>query len=85
MKHTPMGGGQTARKGANSMKTYYCVTTSFDDNGRVIAAITDQMKAKSKPESQYTSTRRWDIYSDWFGSIKEANEFVKEARNETVL
>ena len=40
------------------MKTYYCVTSSFDDRGRATANITDMIKAEEKPESTYTSTRR---------------------------
>mgnify|MGYP000737978033 CR=1 FL=1 len=53
------------------MKTYYCVTSSFDDRGRATANITDMIKAEEKPESTYTSTRRKDIYNDWFESEKE--------------
>jgi hypothetical protein len=44
------------------MKTYYCVTSSFDDRGRATANITNIIKAEEKPESTYTSTRRKDIY-----------------------
>lgn len=53
------------------MKTYYCVTSSFDDRGRATANITDMIKAEEKPESTYTSTRRKDIYNDWFESEKK--------------
>ena len=62
------------------MKTYYCVTSSFHDRGRVTAAITATIEAESKPESTYTSTRRKDIYNDWFESIEAANKFVEEAK-----
>ena len=62
------------------MKTYYCVTTSFDDHGRVTAGITNTIEAESKPESTFTSTSRKDIYTDWFDSLKEAREFVEESR-----
>lgn len=58
------------------MKTYYCVTSSFDDRGRATANITDI----EKPESTYTSTRRKDIYNDWFESEKEAQEYVEQTR-----
>lgn len=60
------------------MKTYYCVTSSFDDRGRATANITDMIKAEEKPESTYTSTRRKDIYNDWFESEKEAQEYVEQ-------
>ena len=33
------------------MKTYYCVTTTFDDNGGVTAAITGITEADKKPEN----------------------------------
>lgn len=62
------------------MKTYYCVTTSFDDRGRVTAGITNTVEAVTKPESTFTSTSRKDIYNDWFESFEEAKQFVEEAR-----
>ena len=62
------------------MKTYYCVTSSFDDRGRATANITDMIKAEEKPESTYTSTSRKDIYNDWFGSTEEAQAWVEQAR-----
>lgn len=33
------------------MKTYWCVTTSVDDRGRVVANITNTVEAVSKPEN----------------------------------
>lgn len=63
------------------MKTFYCVTSSFDDYGRVTAAITNTLEAESKPENTYKSTRRKDIYSDWFDTLEEAKAFVAESRN----
>lgn len=62
------------------MKTYYCVTSSFDDKGRVTAGITATVETESKPESTYTSTSRKDIYNDWFEDIEEAKKFVEEAK-----
>lgn len=62
------------------MKTWYCVTSSFDDRGRVVAAITASKEAKTCPESTYTSTSRKDIYNDWFGSTEEAQAWVEQAR-----
>lgn len=63
------------------MKTWYCVTSSFDDRGKVTTAITATREAESKPESSYTSTARKDIYNDWFESAEEAQAFVKEAKH----
>lgn len=62
------------------MKKFYCVTSSVDDYGRCTAAITAECEADTKPESTFTSASRKDIYSDWFGSIDEAREFAKNAR-----
>lgn len=54
------------------MKTWYCVTSSFDNRGRVTANITATKEAETCPESTYTSTSRKDIYNDWFESLDEA-------------
>jgi len=61
-------------------KVFWCVTSSYDDKGRVTAAITDTKEAVSKPQQTYTSTRRNDIYNDWFDSQEEAQKFVEDAK-----
>jgi len=60
------------------MKTFWCVTTVVYDNGKVVANITSTVGAVSKPENDFKSTKRKDIYHDWFESQKEAEAFVKE-------
>lgn len=62
------------------MKTYYCVTTAFYDDGRVTAAITDEVQAIAKPESTNKTTSTKDIYCDWFESKEDATAFIKEAK-----
>lgn len=62
------------------MKTYYCVTTSVDDSGRVIAAITSTIQAVCKPEDSFKSLNKKDIYNDWFDSQEGAKEWVEEAK-----
>lgn len=62
------------------MKTYWCVTTSFDDKGRVVSAITGIVEAVCKPENTAESTKSKDIYNDWFESQKEAEDWVEEAK-----
>ena len=62
------------------MKTYWCVTTSVDDKGRVVAKITSTVESLSKPERSSTSTSRRDIYNDWFDSLEAAQEFAEEAK-----
>ena len=63
------------------MKKYYCVTSSFDDKGRVNANITNIIELEQKPENTYTSTRRKDIYNDWFDSEEEAKKYIEESKN----
>lgn len=62
------------------MKTYWCVTTSIDDRGRVVSNITNTIEAVCKPENSSMSTKRKDIYNDWFESREEAKKWVEEAR-----
>lgn len=58
---------------------FYCVTSTFDNKGRVTASITDTVERESKPENTAKSTLRKDIYNDWFDSKEKANKFIKEA------
>lgn len=62
------------------LKMFWCVTSSYDDRGQVTAAITATKEATSKPQQTYTSTRRKDIYHDWFDSQEEAQKFVEDAK-----
>lgn len=64
------------------MKTWYCVTSSFDDRGHVTAGITDVREQEEKPESRFKSTFHKDIYSEWFESIEEAKDYVRGALTE---
>lgn len=61
------------------MRTWYCVTSTFDDRGRVTAAITATKEAEVCPESTFTSTNRKDIYNDWFEKLTEAQDWVHGA------
>ncbi len=63
------------------MKTYYAVTSSFDDHGRTTAALTSVIEAESKPDDSFRSTARKDIYVDWYETREEAEEAVYEIRN----
>ena len=38
------------------------------------------VEAVEKPENRSTSTRRKDIYTDWFDSREEAEKFIEEAK-----
>lgn len=63
------------------IKSYWCVTTSVDNRGRVVSHITNKIEAVCKPENSFTSTSRRDVYNDWFGSQDEAEKFVEEAKS----
>lgn len=62
------------------MSKFWCVASSFDDKGRVTAAVTKVIVAKKKPENSFRSTRHKDIYFEWFESREAADEFVEEAK-----
>lgn len=62
------------------MNTYYCVTSTYDDRGRVTANITSRSLADVKPENSYQNTPRKDIYNDWFETYEEAAKFADGAR-----
>ena len=63
------------------LKKFWCVTTAFHDNGKVVSAITDVCEAAVKPENVCKETNTKDIYLDWFDTEEEAKEKVKEALN----
>lgn len=64
---------------AGASKMYYCVTSSFDSKGRVIAAVTSAQECSKKPENQFIHTTEKDIYIDWFDDQEEAKRYVEEA------
>ena len=61
------------------MKTYYCVTTRFFDNGTVKANLYE-VKAVSKPENTMTELKQYDEYHDYFDTYNEALQFYKMAK-----
>ena len=64
------------------MKTYFCVISSYYDDGRVIANMIDSKEADAKPASDYKAGRHCDSYFDWFDSEAEAVAFAKQCRKE---
>lgn len=64
-------------------KTYYCVTSSFHDDGRVTAAITMTRKTTKCPKSHSYSARDRDIYTDWYDNLAVAEKAVADARAES--
>ena len=62
------------------MKTWYCVTSSFYNDGAVIANVTATREAEKMPESAFVSTAAADIYHEWFGSLQEARKYAAKAK-----
>jgi len=62
------------------MNTYYCVVETYDDRGRVTAAIVDSQDAEEQPEDSFTSTTRKDIYVNWYDNYNTAAEAVENAK-----
>lgn len=62
------------------MRTWYCVTSSVYDDGRITAAITSSVRSDKKPETMSKSLSRKDIYTDWFDDRGEAEAFCKASR-----
>ena len=62
------------------MKTFYSVTTTVYDSGRVVVAVTDSVQAETIPENRCSEKSDRDIYTDWFESMDAAQAFVKEAK-----
>ena len=62
------------------MKTWYCVTTAYYDNGKTTAAITGITEAERKPEDYSISSRDRDVYLDWYETLAEAEKAVRDAR-----
>lgn len=67
-------------KKRTTMKTFYCVATTIKDNGQCSCKIIDSIEAETKPESKYKSTSRADYYTDWFGTLEEAQKFVETSK-----
>lgn len=62
------------------MKTWFCVISSYYDDGRVIANVIDSKEANEKPASDYKAGRRCDNYFDWFDNEAEAVAFAEQCR-----
>lgn len=62
------------------MKTYYEVTTTFDDNGKVTSEITDTIEAEEKPVDTYESKDTMDVYKDWFDNKKAADNWIEQSK-----
>ena len=63
------------------IRTWYGVTSSVYDDGRILARITSTTRCLKKPETSFKHLTRKDIYMDWFESRKKAEEFIQESKS----
>lgn len=63
------------------MKTCYYVKTRIDDRGHASVIGTGAVDVKEPPEGRCSSTDYEDVYTDWFESREEADDFVREVRD----
>ena len=62
------------------MKTWYCVTSSFDDRGHCKAAVTYFCESETEPKNEYFCKSGRDIYKDWFDSEEKARVFAESVK-----
>lgn len=62
------------------LKTYYCVTSRFYNDGKMSATISANVKDYSIPQATCSSTPHCDTYNDWFESYLEAKQFVQQTK-----
>ena len=60
------------------MAKFYPVISTIYDNGRASIVIGTPEEHESRPKDRSTTTARRDIYVDWFDSLAEARQFIKE-------
>lgn len=61
-------------------KTYYCVVTTINNNGRISANIVDKKQAEEQPKGTYKSTKAADIYIDWYDTETAAKKAVNDTQ-----
>jgi hypothetical protein len=59
---------------------YYCVVTSFYDDGRVRAYMNEESGQKL-PKNHNKELKKMDVYYDYFKDERAAREFCEEAKN----
>lgn len=60
------------------IRTFYCVTSRFFNDGTMSASITANVRDYAIPQATRRHTAACDIYNDWFESYLEAKQFVKD-------
>ncbi|RHN01509.1 hypothetical protein [Dielma fastidiosa] len=57
---------------------YYAVVSCYYGDGKVSANMVDTVEADKKPKNSCTGSQYCDSYVNWFDSVEEAEEFVKQ-------
>lgn len=60
------------------MKKFYPVISTIYDDGRASVVMGRPEEHETRPKDRSTTTARRDIYVDWFDSLSDARQFIKE-------
>ena len=63
---------------SSNLKPFWVVVSSYYNDGRTNVNIVDKIFRRSKPERVMKSTPRKDVYIDYFASIEDAEQFLKD-------
>lgn len=63
-----------------NLRTFYEVVSAYFDDGHVVAHMGREVLAAEKPRDSFFSGRDRDVYHDFFSSLQEAENFVKNAK-----
>lgn len=62
------------------MRTFYYVNTKIFDNGEVRTSGIHETTVNTKPENKCMEREAYDYWTDYFETVKEAKEFIKDAQ-----
>ena len=65
------------------MSKFYCVSSTYFDDGRISANLVDICEAEEKPKDAHKVCRNCDRYCDWFATSIEAEAFIAETRRQS--
>jgi len=63
--------------------TWYCVSSTYFDDGRCSANLIDIVEAEEKPRDTHKVCRNCDRYCDWFATAIEAEAFIAETKRQS--
>ena len=62
---------------------FYCVSSTYFDDGRCSANLVDIIEAEEKPKDTHIHAARADRYCDWFSTSIEAEAFIAETKRQS--